>query len=106
MMGPVLLKRFLLFFWAAWFTIVLVSNLCDAGKAAGFVGDSWAFASGNFAFVSQATARYGTPAWVNAVLFAGVLVWEAAATIAFGWAALTYRGRGSRSVYTAFTMGD
>lgn len=100
-----LLKRLLLLFWATWFTVVFATNLCDAVKAVGILGESWSFASGNYAFVCQTTARYDTPAWVNAFLFAGVLVWEAKAAILFWWATFTFRGQGSRSVYVAFAAG-
>ena len=80
---PMLLKRLLLLFWAAYFTIVLATNACDAAKAAGLLNNSWTFASGNYHFVCETTARYGPPGWVNAALFAAVLIWEAAATAAF-----------------------
>jgi hypothetical protein len=101
-MSALLLKRLLVLFWAAWFSVVLTTNLCDAAQAVGILDDSWSFASGNYAFVCQTTARYGTPMWLNAVLFAGVLVWEVAGTAAFWWAAFTYN---RRSVYAAFTIG-
>jgi hypothetical protein len=47
----VLLKRGLLLFWAAWLSLVLATNLLDAAKALGLLGQSWAFASGNYAFL-------------------------------------------------------
>ena len=47
----VVLKRLLLLFWAAYFTTVFATNLCDAAKAASILSDSWSFASGNYAFV-------------------------------------------------------
>jgi hypothetical protein len=98
----VVLKRLLLLFWAAYFTIVLATNACDAAKAAGLLDDSWAFASGNYRFVCETTARYGPPGWVNDALFAGVIFWEAAAAASFWWAAFAYN---RRSVYIAFTVG-
>jgi hypothetical protein len=99
---PMLLTRLLLYFWAAYFTIVLATNACDAAKAAGLLDASWAFASGNYGFVCETTARYGTPGWVNASFFAGVLLWEAAAAASFWWAAFAYN---RRSIYAAFTVG-
>lgn len=97
-----LLKRLLLLFWATWFSIVFLTNLLDACKGLGVLPQTWAFASSNYAFVAQTTAIYGTPDWVNAVLFAGVLIWEAVAAVCFWRAALTFR---RRSVYAAFTGG-
>src|SRR6266576_2639674 len=86
--GPVLLKRSLLLFWAVWLTVVFLTNAADAMKAAGLLDESWAFASGNYGFVTQTTARYSVPAWANALMFAGVIVWEGLAAGLFwmsGW---------------------
>lgn len=66
-----LLKRLLLLFWASWFSIVFLTNLLDACKELGVLPQTWAFASGNYAFVCQTTARYGTPDWVNAAFCRG-----------------------------------
>jgi hypothetical protein len=102
-----LLKQALLLFWSAWFTVVFASNLADAAKAAGLLPDTWAFASGNYRFLTETTARYGTPDWVNGLLFAGVIAWEGAAAVLFWLAWLWFRGRGagSRWLYAAFTAG-
>jgi hypothetical protein len=101
----ILLKRLLLLVWAAWLTVVFLSNLADAGKALGLLGGPWAFASGNWKLIQETTARYGTPAAVNASLFAGVILWEAAAAVLFWRAAWGFRGRSSarQAVYLAFT---
>jgi hypothetical protein len=98
-------KRLLLLFWAVWLSVVFLSNLTDAMKGLGWLGESWAFASGNLQFIRQTTARYGTPDAVNGVLFAGVVVWEGVAAVLFWRAAWVFRGRGAgrRSVYRAFT---
>jgi hypothetical protein len=99
------LKRLLLLFWAIWFSIVFLTNLADAGKALGLLGESWAFASGNFRFLQETTARYGTPDVVNGVLFAGVIFWEGVAALLFWRAGYTFRGGNSRrkALYLAFT---
>jgi hypothetical protein len=106
--SALLLKRALLLFWAVWLTVVLTTNVLDACKAVGLLPEGWTFASGNYRFVAETTARYGTPAWVNGLLFAGVLVWEALAAALFWLAGLRFRGRGKdgvRPVYAAFTVG-
>jgi hypothetical protein len=72
----VLLKRLLLFFWPVWSSVVFLSNLADAAMALGWLRAGWVFTSGNFKLMQETTARYGTPDGVNAVLFAGVLLWE------------------------------
>jgi hypothetical protein len=101
----ILLKCLLLLFWAVWLTVVFLSNLADAGKGLGLLGESWAFASGNWRLVLETTARYGTPAAVNAVLFAGVILWEGAAAVLFWRAGWRFRDRSSarKAVYVAFT---
>jgi hypothetical protein len=97
-----LLKRGLLLFWALWLSLVLVTNVLDGAKALGLLAESWTFASGNYAFLCRTTARHGTPEWVNRVLFAGVIAWEALAALLFWLAAWTYRGR---LLYPAFAVG-
>jgi hypothetical protein len=103
----VLLKRGLLLFWAAWLSLVFATNVLDAAKALGVLGESWTFASGNYAFLAQTTSRYGTPTWINAVLFAGVLCWEglAAALSWRAWWAFRGHGTGRAAVYTAAAAG-
>ena len=99
------LKRSLLLVWAVWLSVVFLSNLADAGKGLGVLGPSWSFASGNFEFIKQTTGRYGTPDFVNAVLFAGVILWEVVAMLLFWRAAWTFHGRksGRKDLYYAFT---
>jgi hypothetical protein len=101
----VFLKRLLLLFWAIWFSVVFLTNLADGGKALGLLGESWAFASGNFRFLKETTARYGTPEVVNGALFAGVIVWEGVAALLFWRAGWAFRGGGSgrKVLYLAFT---
>jgi len=94
------LKRALLAFWAAWL------NLLDGLKARGLLAASWPFASGNYGFLSATTARYGPPAWLNAVLFLGVIAWEGASAALFWLAWWTFRrppGAGTGWRYAAFT---
>jgi hypothetical protein len=102
-----LLKRGLLLFWAVWLALVFLTNLLDAVKALGLLAESWPFASGNYAFLVQTTARYGTPTWANAVLFAGVICWQALAAALFSLAAWSYRGegKGRQWVYAASGVG-
>jgi len=105
-MNRVLLKRTLLGLWSLWWTVVLATNLADAAQALGALDPSWPFASGNYRLIAETTARHGPPAWVNAVLFAGVLLWEATATALF-WQAFARHGSaaGRQAVYRAFTVG-
>jgi len=88
-----------------WLSIVFFSNLADAGKGLGLLGESWTFASGNGKLIQETTARYKVPTAVNAVLFAGVIVWEGVGAVLFWRAGWSYRsGNASRkAVYLAVT---
>jgi hypothetical protein len=105
-MHVILLKRLLLLFWAVWFSVVFLSNLADAAKGRGWLGESWTFASGNWPLIQGTTARYKIPSSVNGVLFAGVILWEGTAAVLFWRAGWSYRGRSSarKAVYLAFTI--
>ena len=100
------LKRGLLLFWAVWLTIVFVTNVLDGCKLLGWLGEGWVFASGNYRFLEETTARYGTPAWLNALLFGGVLAWEGAAALLFWLVWLRFGGQeeSRRLRYAAFTI--
>lgn len=103
----IVLKRSLLLFWAVWLTIVFTTNVLDGSKALGLLGDYWAFASGNYQFLVKTTARYGTPVWLNGLLFVGVICWEGTAAVLMGLAWLRYRDsreKRDRLVYPAFTV--
>jgi hypothetical protein len=104
--NAVLLKQALLLFWAIWLTVVFTTNVLDGCKAVGLLAADWPFASGNYHFLTETTARYGTPTWLNGVLFTGVVGWEGIATLLFWLAWLRFRGRGKsgmRTVCAAFT---
>jgi CHAT domain-containing protein len=96
-----LLKRALLLFWTGWLTVVFTTNVFDACKAMRLLAGTWLFASGNFDFLVGTTARYGTPTWINAVLFGGVIVWEAVDAVLFWVACLRLSGKskGMPTVY-------
>jgi hypothetical protein len=81
------LARLIVSFWAAWFTLVFLSNLCDALKALGLVGEGWKFASGNWALVVETTGIYRVPTPLVSVLFAGVVAWEALSALLL-WSAV------------------
>jgi hypothetical protein len=102
-MPVLILKRVLLAGWAVWLTVVFTTNLCDALKAIGVLDAGWMFASGNFAYIEATTLRYGTPTWLNGVMFAGVITWEGLAALLFGAAAVFRRNK--VILYAAFTAG-
>lgn len=102
------LKRLLLLFWAIWLTLVFATNVLDGAKALGVLSDSWLFASGNYHLLTETTARYGTPAWMNGLLFLGVIGWEGTAGVLFWLTWLRFpvgREKRQRLLYAAFTAG-
>jgi hypothetical protein len=58
------LKRILLLFRAAWLSLVFATNVLDAGKTVGLLGEDGTFASGNYRFLAETTARHGTAAFI------------------------------------------
>lgn len=104
----IFLKRALLGFWALWLTVVVTTNVLDGAKAMALLPKSWAFASGNYAFLIKTTARYEPPDWVNVLLFVGVVCWEAVAALLFWLACWSFSGRRHGSsvwMRAAFTVG-
>ena len=101
-----LLKRGILLFWSLWISIVLLLNVGDALKVAGFLPGEWKLASGNYDAIVHVTSRFGTPHWIDTLLFLGVIAWEALCAVLFWRALRLYRGTQSRrwrAVYLAFT---
>jgi len=94
------IPRGLLFFWAAWLSIVTLTNVLDGLKTMRMLPTGWAFASGNYAFMASTVAKYGTPAAVTAVLFAGVVLWELLAAVLF-WRALAAHRRDAATAWDA-----
>ncbi len=102
-------KHGVLLFWAAWYTVVFLTNVLDGLKAVGVLGEGWKFASGNWVFLKETTAIYRTPVWLVAVLFGGIVVWEGLATWSMWHAFGAFGGVGHQpglqAVYVAFAAG-
>jgi hypothetical protein len=96
-----MIRSGILLFWAAWFTVVTLTNGLDALKALGLLPAGWTLASGNYGLMLKVTGVHGTPTPVAALLFLGVILWEALATVLF-WRAWAARGS---AIHTAFTVG-
>ncbi len=79
------LKQGILLLWAIWLLMVTVMNIIEALKALKFLPES-VKASSNWTLMLRVTAVYKTPTLLNAFLFAGVIIWEAIATV-YLWAA-------------------
>ncbi len=87
------IKRLLLFFWAAWLSVVVTTNLLEALQALGALPDTFKFVSGNWRWINQVMDPVGVPRSLQAVMFAGAVAWETLAAALFWRALATYRGR-------------
>jgi hypothetical protein len=79
------LKQGILLLWATWLTMVTVMNVIEALKAVRVLPES-VKASSNWTLMLRVTSVYKTPLWINGMMFAGVIIWEAVATL-YLWAA-------------------
>jgi hypothetical protein len=90
------LKRLVLLFWAAWLSLVVAGNVCDALKHLGLLPERWLYASGNYQAILEVLAPYNLPDKLAGILFAGVILWEVVVTILFWWSGLTIRDYAAR----------
>jgi hypothetical protein len=79
------LKQGILLLWAIWLSMVTVMNILEALKASRILPES-VKASANWTLMLRVTSVYKTPVWINGVMFAGVILWEAVASVLL-WAA-------------------
>lgn len=87
------IKRTVLFFWAAWLSVIVTTNVLDALVAIGGLPSAFKFVSGNWSWINQVMDPLGVPRELQAVLFGGAIAWEALAATLFWWAVTSYRGR-------------
>ena len=87
------IQKGLLLFWAAWLSLVALTNVLGGLKALGALPQGWTLASYNHGMVVATVGAHGVPAGVAAVLFAGVVAWEALAAVLF-WRAFAALLRG------------
>ena len=81
MAGTLAIKQGILLLWGIWLGIVTLLNVLDALKVTGRLPENWRFYSHNFEGIVQATRIYDTPLWICRLMYASVIVWEAAATL-------------------------
>jgi hypothetical protein len=106
-LGFMTLQTGLLLLWTLYLAFVCATNVTDALKQLGMLPGTWTLASGNYGLVSATTGAHGIPSAVAAVLFAGVIAWEALAAWMFfrAWAAFRRTGDGrTPEVTAAFTV--
>jgi len=87
------LTRGVLFFWAAWFSIVALTNVLDALVSLGALSPSVRFVSGNWPWINRVMDPLAVPHWLQAFLFLGAMSWEALAACLYWRALIRYGGR-------------
>ena len=106
MKDPVkLIRRIILLVWALWSAVVTLSNVFDAFRSLGLLPDWFKFVSGNFGYIQAATSIYVFPVWLNAVLFAGVIIWEALMSWNFFKAFAGLKNGIEKLIYKPFVFG-
>lgn len=96
------LQAGLVFFWAAWLTVVTLSNLTEGLKALGILSPDFGWASYNHGLIRETVAVHGVPGAVAGFLFAGVIAWELLATFLLwrAWYAMRHGASGHAPVVT------
>jgi hypothetical protein len=90
-----------------WLSVAFLTNASDGLRALRLLPDHWQFASGNYAFMVQMTQKYALPAWLTAMLFSAVVLWEGSAALLFWYAFGAFHATslpGLLAVYTAFLV--
>ena len=87
------IKRGLLLFWALWYSVVVTTNVLNAFQALGILPASFHFVSGNWEWINRTMNPLGVPIALQALLFAGVIVWEILCAILFFAACARFRNR-------------
>lgn len=96
------LTRGVLFFWAAWFSVVVLTNVLDALVALGALSPSLRFVSGNWPWINRVMDPLGVPRRLQGFLFLGAISWEALAAWLYWRALARYDGRPLRQEREAF----
>ena len=90
MLSVPLLKRGLIAFWALWFTVVMVANVCDGLKWLAWINQDFPFASGGYLAIVKTTSVYRVSTTADAVMFAGAILLQATAAFFLARAALHF----------------
>ncbi len=82
-------KWIIVWVWAIWLSLVTIMNICEALVALKVLPANFKFASSNWSLMLNVCGVYNTPRAIVALMFAAVIVWEAAATMLLWLAAFT-----------------
>lgn len=98
------LKWIIVLVWAIWLSLVTIMNICEALMALKVLPPHFKFASSNWSLMLNVTGIYQTPRLFVAVMFAGVIVWEAVVT-GFLWVGTVGRNLGMTDMGFGLMIG-
>lgn len=84
----VLFKKMIIVFWTLWWVIAFWTDIVGAFAHVGVLNATWA-PDTNYPFLVESLKMYYSPSWLTATLFAAILLWSLASTLAFCWATLS-----------------
>lgn len=87
------INRTVLFFWAAWLSVVVVTNVLNGLQALAFISPDFKFVSGNWQWINQAMDPLGIPRALQGLMFGSAIAWETLGAVLFWRALFAYRGR-------------
>jgi hypothetical protein len=93
-LSGVLIKDGIVLFWAAWISIVVVTNVAAALRVAGLLSPDTNLASGNYTAIVKVSDRLSLPHALDFILFLVIILWETIAAILL-WRAAVYSLAGS-----------
>lgn len=85
--------RIVLFFWGAWLSVVVATNVLNGLQALSVISPDFKFVSGNWQWINQAMDPLGIPRGLQGAMFGSAIAWEALGAVLFWRALASYRGR-------------
>lgn len=84
--GPHLLNKIIIIFWAAWWLIAFWTDIVGSLAHLNVLHASWA-PDTNFPFLVSSLRMYNAPKWLAVLLYLGIIGWSFLCTAAFTWTA-------------------
>ncbi len=102
-LSGVLINDGIALFWAAWISIVVITNIAAALRVAGLLPATTGLASGNYTAIVKVSDHLSIPHNLDFILFLVIIVWETIAAVLLWRAAIYYLENSSLRVGAADT---
>lgn len=83
-------KKSIIVFWTLWWLIAFWTDIVGALAHIDILQASWA-PDTNYPFLAASLKMYNVPEWLVGLLFAAIILWSLASTVAFCWASLALK---------------